>query len=156
MQYDVVLTALALFVPAPILVAWLAVLIFRGRTTLAYAAAYAHATAAFRVPVSLVTAVVLGGAWSVFVTTVLVLATVVPKHERLLALIAAVVGAAMPNMFLHPLHVHPIHLGVRAIVTALLPDEYTWLLLTPDWAVLIVVWRTLKQAYPPRRTIDVV
>ena len=54
MQYDVVLTALALFVP-PILVAWLAVLIYRGRTTLAYAAAYAHATAAFRVPVSLVT-----------------------------------------------------------------------------------------------------
>jgi hypothetical protein len=150
MQYDVLISAIALFAPTPVLTVWLAVLWHLRREHLALVTAYAYLTASFLYPLSVLFTVIVGGIWSIAVTSGLVFATLMPRHERAVFAILAIVGALVPNMFAHPKHVHPIHLTLRTIAVALLPEPHVWLLLTPDWCILVVIWRMLRHAYPPR------
>jgi len=86
--------------------------------------------------------------WNLVLLGVLLITTFLPQYTRKGFLCLAVVGALLPNLFAHPLHIHPVRLAIRAGITFILPKKYIWYVCVPEWFIGIVIWRMLRHHYP--------
>jgi hypothetical protein len=99
-------------------------------------------------PIPLIATILLAVFWNLVILAVFIITTFLPQYERKGFLILSVVGACIPNLFAHPLHIHPIRLLIRIGITAILPRKYIWYVCAPEYFLGIVIWRMLRHHYP--------
>lgn len=99
-------------------------------------------------PIPLIASVLLAVFWNIILVAIFIITTFLPQYERKGFLALAIAGALIPNLFAHPLHIHPIRLLIRIAITALLPKKYIWYVCVPEYFIGIVIWRMLRHHYP--------
>ena len=133
----------------PVVIILLAVLYYMEYVEICLVLVWTVFTSAFKyTPIPLIASVLLAVFWNIILLAVFLLTTLLPKYERKGFLILAIVGACIPNLFAHPLHIHPIRLLIRIGITALLPRKYIWYVCVPEYFIGIVIWRMLRHHYP--------
>jgi len=103
-------------------------------------------------PLPLIATVLLAVFWNLTLLGVFLVTTFLPQYTRKGFLTLAIIGALIPNLFAHPLHIHPVRLLLRVGITFLLPKEYKWYVCVPEWFIGIVIWRMLRHHYPTPTT----
>ena len=139
----------------PLLVVAVATLHFKDQTQLAHVIAWAVGTSYLRVEIPLIATILLAVLWNLILLGVALTTTFMPHTQRKGILCAAVCGAILPNLFAHPLHIHPVRLVLRILITSALPKEYVWYIITPEWFIFVVIWKMLRHHYlthPPANT----
>ena len=102
-------------------------------------------------PIPLIATILLAVFWNLIILGVLLITTFLPQYTRKGYLVLAVVGALIPNLFAHPLHIHPLRLLIRGGITLILPKRYIWYICVPEWFIGIIIWRMLRHHYPSQK-----
>ena len=101
-------------------------------------------------PMPIITTILLAVFWNLVILGVLLVTTFLPQYTRKGYLALAIVGALIPNLFAHPLHIHPIRLFIRIGITTILPKQHIWFICVPEWFIGIIIWRMLRHHYPTK------
>lgn len=136
----------------PVLVTLTSILYYMQHVEWCLVVVWAIATYPFTLPLQLLPTVLLAVFWNILLAAVLVITTLLPQYTRKGFFICAVVGALIPNLFAHPLHVHPIRLALRLAIVHIVPKDYIWYVIVPEWFIGIVIWRMLRHHYPTQVT----
>jgi len=145
----------------PIIVVAVATLHYKNQTRLAHVISWAVGTSYLTADMPLIASILLAILWNLILLAVALITTFMPQTHKKGMLCAAVCGAILPNLFAHPLHVHPVRLLLRILITYGLPNDYVWYLITPEWFIFVVIWKMLRHHYmihpptsiPPPKTM---
>lgn len=132
----------------PILVLAVSILLYKQQTRLAHVITWSVATSTFTFQLPLIAYILLAVLWNLILLGVCLVTTLLPSTTRKGILFTAITGALIPNLFAHPLHVHPIRLVLRIAITYVLPPEYVWYIITPEWFIFAIMWKMLRDHYP--------
>lgn len=138
-------------IPGPVVASAVAVLYYLEHVEACLVIVWSLFTYAFTYqPMPLIATILLAVFWNLVILGVLLITTFLPQYTRKGYLVLAVVGALIPNLFAHPLHIHPLRLFMRVGITLILPKQYIWFICVPEWFIGIVIWRMLRHHYPTK------